>query len=62
MLISLIVPENITPYIGIPGFIFLLGAMISRFFFWKCPSCETVLPLSGSLDLEYCPYCGEEIS
>ncbi len=43
---------------GMAGCIFAL--LISLFFF-KCPICDTSLPLSNLFFSEHCPYCGNKI-
>lgn len=47
-------------FIGMSILLFIiLGFVIV--FFWKCPNCDSSLPLTKMWDLTNCPYCGEKI-
>lgn len=44
-------------YIGM-----LIGVMILKHIFWRCPSCEIVLPGRGiESKKDYCPKCGDKL-
>jgi hypothetical protein len=43
------------------GALFILGAFIWVFIFYKCPFCHDSLPFSQDLP-EYCPSCSEKLS
>lgn len=36
--------------------ILVLG-QLSGLVFWRCPTCDRVLPLRGLIGMEHCPYC-----
>lgn len=47
-------------FVGITLLLFImLGFYI--IFFWKCPNCNSNLPLTKMWDLTHCPYCGKKI-
>jgi len=43
------------------GISFVLLTII-RMLFWKCPSCNTFLPIREGLTFKHCPYCGTQLS
>lgn len=60
--ISLLMKDELWVMIfSISGLITFLGDLVFLIIFWRCPSCHKILPTQGSLNMTYCPYCGEDL-
>ncbi len=42
------------------GILFVLLTII-RLLFWKCPSCNFLLPIREGASFKHCPYCGKQL-
>lgn len=42
------------------GILFILLTII-RLLFWKCPSCNFLLPIREGVAFKHCPYCGKQL-
>ena len=65
VLIALIAPliqnEIISIVFAVICSLFIITAIVILLAFWKCPSCERMLPLKGVSGMKYCPYCSNSI-
>ncbi len=61
MIVAVIMNNNATPVLGIAGMVVSCSGFIYFTIFWKCPFCETSLPINGMIGMEYCPYCGGKL-
>lgn len=49
------------PILSVIGLLILIGGVVVRLVFYRCPHCRRLLPWRAPLDMEHCPYCGEFI-
>ena len=58
MIVALLMNNNATPVLGIAGMVVSCSGFIYFTIFWKCPFCETSLPINGVIGGDYSPYWG----
>lgn len=61
MALVLVVSESFQGIAAISGLIIVVIGWLILLFFWKCPYCHTHLPFAGSLGMNVCPYCGNDL-
>lgn len=50
-----------TPVFFVIGLLLLIGGVVVRLVFYRCPHCHRLLPGRAPLDMDYCPYCGKRL-
>ncbi len=61
MIIGVNTSEAVQIFFGIAGLIINIIGLLVFQFFWKCPYCHMHLPSQGSVGMEFCPFCGNDL-
>lgn len=61
LIIAILVDERLTVIFGVAGLASAICGFILQFIVWKCPHCDKRLPTTGTLGMDHCPYCGNNL-
>ncbi len=61
MIIGVNTAEAVHIFFGIAGLIINIIGLLVFQFFWKCPYCHRHLLSQGSVEMEFCLFCGNDL-
>ena len=62
LLLAIMIRQGIfVAVFGFAGMALFIIDILLMMIFWRCPRCHKILPTSGMLQIEVCPYCGKDI-
>ena len=58
---SLIAPAPVNYILWVLLACDVVSIFVVELVFWRCPNCRRLLPSTGMITMQHCPYCGQDL-